>query len=71
MAEALGVIESTGEGYHEADIHRLKGELLLMQGRRREALRLLAPLYDWCTEGFDTPDLQEARCLLDELSAET
>jgi len=112
VAEALVVIESTGEGYHEAEIHRLKGELLLMQGgaaaaaqaeacfhralalarrqgakshelrggtslarlwraqgRLREARKLLAPIYDWFTEGFDTPDLQEARCLLDELSA--
>src|SRR5207248_4802118 len=32
VAEALEVIESTGEGYYAAEIHRLKGELLLMQG---------------------------------------
>jgi predicted ATPase len=113
VAEALALIERTGEGYHEADIHRLKGELLLRQGgaaavaqaeacfrralavarrqgakshelrggislarlwceqgRLREALGLLAPMYDWFTEGFDTPDLQETRCLLDALAAE-
>src|SRR5215831_1204800 len=40
------------------------------QGRLREALGLLAPMYAWFTEGFDTPDLQEAQRLLDELSAE-
>ncbi len=39
------------------------------QGKRHEALQLLAPLYDWFTEGFDTTDLQTAKVLLDELSA--
>jgi len=38
------------------------------QGRRREARDLLAPVYGWFTEGFDTPDLREAKALLDELS---
>ena len=37
------------------------------QGRRTEARDLLAPIYGWFTEGFDTPDLKEARALLDEL----
>jgi predicted ATPase len=37
------------------------------QDRRAEARALLAPLYDWCTEGFDTADLQEARALLEAL----
>jgi predicted ATPase len=37
------------------------------QGRRGEARDLLAPVYGWFTEGFDTPDLQEAKALLDEL----
>ena len=37
------------------------------QGRRTEALNLLAPVYAWFTEGFDTPDLKEAKALLDEL----
>jgi predicted ATPase len=36
-------------------------------GRRAEARDLLAPVYGWFTEGFDTPDLKEARALLDEL----
>jgi class 3 adenylate cyclase/predicted ATPase len=35
--------------------------------RRSEALDLLAPVYDWFTEGFDTTDLKNARALLDEL----
>lgn len=36
------------------------------QGRRAEARALLAPLYAWFTEGFDTADLQEAKSLLGE-----
>jgi predicted ATPase len=37
------------------------------QGRHAEARRLLAPVYGWFTEGFATPDLKEAKALLDEL----
>jgi predicted ATPase len=37
------------------------------QGRRAEARDLLAPVYDWFTEGFETPDLKNAKALLDEL----
>jgi predicted ATPase len=40
------------------------------QGRRTEARDLLAPVYGWFTEGFDTPDLREAKALLDELGGE-
>jgi DNA-binding winged helix-turn-helix (wHTH) protein/predicted ATPase len=39
------------------------------QGKRQEARQLLAPIYGWFTEGFDTADLQEARLLLEELAA--
>ncbi len=38
------------------------------QGKRGEARELLAPIYDWFTEGFDTADLQEAKGLLEEFS---
>ena len=38
------------------------------QGRHNDAHDLLAPVYDWFTEGFDTPDLQDAKALLDDLS---
>ena len=38
------------------------------QGKRDEARQLLAPVYGWFTEGFDTADLQEAKALLDELA---
>ena len=37
------------------------------QGKRAEAQALLAPIYGWFTEGFDTADLQEARALLEAL----
>jgi predicted ATPase len=46
-----------------ASLARLWGE----QGRRGEARDLLAPVYGWFTEGFDTPDLKDAKALLDEL----
>jgi predicted ATPase len=42
--------------------------LWLRQGKRKPAYRMLAELYGWFTEGFDTVDLQEARALLEELS---
>ena len=43
--------------------------LLRDRGKREEARDLLAPVYGWFTEGFDTSDLQDAKKLLDELSA--
>ena len=39
------------------------------QGKRAEARELLAPIYGWFTEGFDTADLQDAKALLSELEA--
>ena len=38
------------------------------QGKRQEASDLVAPVYGWFTEGFDTPDLQEAKALLEALA---
>ena len=43
---------------------RLWGE----QGRRTEARELLAPVYGWFAEGFDTADLKNAKTLLDQLA---
>jgi predicted ATPase len=42
--------------------------LWAQQGKRAEAHDLLAPIYDWFTEGFDLPDLKDAKALLDELA---
>ena len=39
------------------------------RGKRREARELLAPVYGWFTEGFGTPDLKQAKAMLDELAA--
>ena len=47
-----------------ADLARLWGE----QGRRAEARDLLAPVYGWFIEGFDTADLKEAKTLLEQLA---
>jgi predicted ATPase len=110
LAEALAMINDTEERRWEAELHRLKGELLLQQAvpdapqaeacfqqsltiarrqqakswelraalslsrlwqqqdKRTEARQLLAEVYGWFTEGFDTPDLQDARALLDALA---
>ena len=42
--------------------------LLAKRGKRDEAAAMLAQIYNWFTEGFDTADLKDARALLDELS---
>jgi predicted ATPase len=39
------------------------------QGKVQQARELLAPVYGWFTEGFDTRDLKEAKALLEELAA--
>jgi predicted ATPase len=43
-------------------------QLRQRQGQREAVRDLLAPIYGWFTEGFDTPDLQEALALLEDLS---
>ena len=65
--EALRIARSQQAKSYElraaTSLARLWGE----RGRRIEASDLLAPIYGWFTEGFDTPDLREAKVLLDEL----
>ena len=110
LAEALAAAKACGAFWADAELHRLRGELLQSlsspdwaeierafrtslavaheqgtrgfelraaislarllsnQERRDEARDVLAPLYGWFTEGFDTPDLKEAKALLDELN---
>ena len=43
--------------------------MLAERGERQQAHDLLAPVYSWFTEGFDTPDLKEAKTLIDKLRA--
>ena len=59
-------------GEQEAKLWELRAAMSLArlrrdQGRPVEARDLLAPVYGWFTEGFDTPDLKDAKALLDEL----
>jgi predicted ATPase len=110
LAKALTLVDTTEERWWEAELHRLKGGLLLalptdnaaeaetcfhqalaiarhqqarslelraamslarlwqQQDKRTDARELLAPIYGWFTEGFDTADLQEAKALLVALS---
>src|SRR5215831_1851131 len=109
LAEALAVVDKTGERFWEAELYRLKGELLLsqashigeveacfrqaldiarhqeakslelraamslsrlwhQQGKRQKAYDLLAPVYHWFSEGFDTADLQETKARLEAWS---
>jgi predicted ATPase len=42
--------------------------LLAQRGRRDDARAMLAEIYGWFTEGFDTPDLKDAKALLEELN---
>src|SRR5262249_8056941 len=51
----------------EPPAHVSLGRLWQHQGKRAEARDLLAPVYGWFTEGFDTADLQDARALLEAL----
>jgi predicted ATPase len=66
--QAIGVARR-----QSAKLFELRGAVSLArlwrcQGKRTEARDLLAPVYGWFTEGFDTPVLQEAKALLDELA---
>lgn len=113
LTKALALVAQNEERWYEAELHRLKGELLIQQsldncaeaescfqkalevsrhqqakslelraamsrarlwqsqGKRTEAHTLLAPVYEWFTEGFDTADLKDATSLLDELAEGT
>jgi predicted ATPase len=62
-----------GSHRHRARSPELRAAIRLnrlwqQQGQRDEAHELLAPIYGWFTEGFDTADLQEAKALLEEWS---
>ena len=65
--QALAVAHSQNAKSLELRAAMSMARLWRDQGKRDEARDLLAPVYNWFTEGFDTLDLKEARGLLDEL----
>ena len=68
LNEALTVARGQEAQLFELRAATSLAQLLGEQGRRAEARELLAPIYGWFTEGFDTPDLKEAKALLDALA---
>ena len=68
FAQAVGEARRQGSRGYELRAATSLARLWQDQGRRAEARDLLAPLYAWFTEGFDTADLKEAKELLDELT---
>jgi predicted ATPase len=65
--QALAVARRQQAKSWELRAARSLARLWQQQGQQAEARELLAPIYGWFTEGFDTADLQEAKALLDEL----
>jgi predicted ATPase len=68
-AQGLAVARGQSAKFWELRAAVDLGRLWCDQGKRDEARDLLAPVYGWFTEGFDTLDLKEAKALLDELAA--
>jgi predicted ATPase len=66
---ALAIAREQGTRGYELRAATSLARLWREQGRQGEARDLLAPVYGWFTEGFDTPDLKEAKALLEELAA--
>ena len=69
LDKALTIARSQSARSLELRAARDLADLWRGQGKRDEARDLLAPVYGWFTEGFDTLDLKEAKALLDELHA--
>ena len=68
LRRALEVARRQGAKSYELRAATNMARILRDREERREARDLLAPVYDWFTEGFDTPDLCEAKTLLEKLS---
>jgi predicted ATPase/DNA-binding winged helix-turn-helix (wHTH) protein len=69
LQRALGLARDQGAKSLELRAAMNLAHLWWQQGKRDEARELLAPVYGWFTEGFDTADLQEAKALLDALGS--
>ena len=67
FGDALAMANRQGAKAYELRVATCFGRWLCRNGRAAEARALLAPLYAWFTEGFDTRDLVEAKALLEEL----
>jgi class 3 adenylate cyclase/predicted ATPase len=65
--EALSIAQEQEVKLWELRAATSLAQLCRDQGRQAEARELLAPIYGWFTEGFDTPDLKDAKALLDQL----
>jgi len=65
---ALSIAREQGAKLWELRAAMSLARLRRDQGRHTEPRNLLAPVYGWFTEGFGTPDLKEAKALLDELA---
>jgi hypothetical protein len=67
----MAVRKALGDGGRTPQVLRTVlslSRLWQQQGKRDAAYEILADIYGWFTEGFDTPDLQDARALLEALS---
>jgi predicted ATPase len=71
LEQALAVARSQKARSIELLVARDLAELMRDQGKVRQARELLAPVYGWFTEGFDTLDLKEAKALLEELATQS
>ena len=69
LEQALTIARGQSARSLELRAARDLADLWRDQGKRDEARDLLAPVYGWFTEGFDTLDLKEAKALLDELAS--
>jgi tetratricopeptide (TPR) repeat protein len=65
--DSIKLAKSMGAKAYELRTAMSLARLLASQGRRDEARAMLAEIYNWFTEGFDTADLKEAKAMLDEL----
>ena len=69
FSEAIARAQKMGAKVWELSATMSLARLIARQGRRDEARTMLAEIYSWFTEGFDTADLKDAKALLDELGA--
>jgi len=67
--EAIALAQKIGAKAWELRAALSLARLLVKQGRRDEARSMLAEIYGWFTEGFDTADLEDAKSLLEQLGA--